>query len=73
MSAKKKTDSSNECKPFNIALAVQSNYMVADLVGLDLKFDWGLSNTFKPGMYGESVNDNGRNVTIQVGVCYMFD
>lgn len=71
--AGKKFDSTSECRRFNIALALQTNYMVTDNFGVDVKFDWGANGTFAPGMYAEGVNDNGRNVTVQVGVCWFFD
>ena len=71
--AGKKFDSTGECRRFNIALALQSNYMVTDNFGVDVKFSWGANGTFAPGMYADLVNDNGRNVTVQVGVCWMFD
>ncbi|MDO5443915.1 MAG: porin family protein [Bacteroidia bacterium] len=70
---KHKTDTTPECNRFNLALAVQSTYMVEDCLGVELKFEWGLSRTFKPGMYGELINDNGRNVALQLGICYKFD
>ena len=68
-----KTDSTKECKPFNICVAMQLNYMITDNFGVDVKFDWGLNKTFKPGIYAEGVNDDGRNMAAQIGVCYKFD
>ena len=38
--------------------------------GVDLKFDWGLNRTKK---YYIDVDDKGRNLSLQVGVCYKFE
>ena len=69
----KKLDSTSECSPFNLALALQTAYMVNYNFGIEMKFEWGMTHTFKPGMYGEKVDDKGRNVALQIGVCYRFD
>lgn len=69
----KVTDTISDCRRFNICVAMQMNYMIFDSFGVDVKFDWGLNKTFKPGMYAKDVNDNGRNMAVQIGVCYKFD
>lgn len=69
----KKTDTLKDCNRFNVCVAMQMNYMFTDCLGVDVKFDWGLNKTFKPGMYAEGVNDNGRNMAVQIGLCYKFD
>lgn len=69
----KVTDTLKDCRRFNICIAMQMNYMISDNFGVDVKFDWGLNKTFKPGMYAKDVNDNGRNMAVQIGVCYKFD
>ena len=65
-------NSTSECNRFNIALALQTNYMLTDNIGVDVKFSWGANRTFAPDMYAEKVNDNGRNVSVQIGVNWMF-
>lgn len=68
-----RTDTTADCNRFNICLAMQINYMITDNFGVDVKFDWGLNKTFKPGLYAEGVNDNGRNMAAQIGFCYKFE
>lgn len=68
----KPVNTTSECRRFNIALALQTNYMVTDNFGVDVKFDWGMNGTFKPNMYAEKISDKGRNVSLQIGVCYKF-
>ncbi len=70
---KRTVDTIEDCKRFNVCIAMQLNYMITDNFGVDVKFDWGLNNTFKPGIYAEGVNDNGRNMAAQIGFCYRFD
>ncbi|MCQ2187612.1 MAG: PorT family protein [Bacteroidales bacterium] len=67
------TDTLKDCNRFNVCIAMQLNYMITDNFGVDVKFDWGLNRTFKPGMYAEGVNDDGRNMAAQIGFCYKFD
>lgn len=68
-----KINSTSECNRFNIALALQTNYMFNDNIGVDVKFSWGANRTFAPNMYAEQVDDYGRNVSVQIGVNWMFD
>lgn len=68
----KKANSTDQCRPFNLAFAVQTNYMINYNLGIDFKFDWGLTPTFKSGMYADKVNDDGHNFTVQVGLSYLF-
>lgn len=58
------------CNRFNIALGLQLEYMISDELGVDLKFDWGLNRTMK---HYFDANDKGRNLSLQVGVCYKFE
>lgn len=66
-----KSSGKEECNPFNLAAAVQATYMITDGLGLDLKFDWGLTKTFRGDYYG--VENTGHNMSVQIGLCYMFD
>lgn len=60
------TKNTSDCNRFNIALALQTCYMVTYNLGIEMKFDWGMNNTFNFG-------DRGRNMSIGLGVCYKFD
>lgn len=51
---------------FNVGVAVQASYLVFDNLGVDLKFDHGLTRTFK------DAGDKGRNLSVQVGLSYFF-
>jgi len=70
-----KYDVKEYVNPFNLALALQANYMFSDHFGLDIKFDFGLTKTFKDVEFTigkHTRKDNGRNSSIQFGVCYVF-
>lgn len=60
-----------ECNPFNLAAAFQVTYMIIDAVGIDAKFDWGLTRTFSD-KYRGIVDDPGHNMSFQIGVCFKF-
>lgn len=62
----------DECNPFNLAVALQATYMITDMLGIDIKADWGLTKTFK-GDYLGVVENTGHNVSVQLGLCYRFD
>ena len=57
--------------PFNLAVAVQVNYMFADELGLDFKVDYGVTRTFRNDNVKGLWND-GRNLSVQLGLCYFF-
>lgn len=52
---------------FNLAWAAQATYFINAALGIDVKFDYGITRTFK-----ESTGDKGRNAGLQVGICYRF-
>lgn len=52
---------------FNLAWAAQATYFVTAALGIDVKFDYGITRTFK-----KSTGDNGHNAGLQVGLCYRF-
>lgn len=52
---------------FNIALAIQGTYMINDNFGVDLKLDYGLTQTFT------DATDKGRNLSLMLGICYLLD
>ena len=56
-----------EVSPFNLGLAAQSTFFITDSLGLDVKFDYGLTRTFKA-----STNDRGHNLGLQFGLSYRF-
>lgn len=53
--------------PFNFAFAIQTTYMIADFLGVDAKFDYGITRTLQ-----DALNDNGRNMSLQIGLCVVF-
>lgn len=53
--------------PFNLGLALQATYYVIDALGIDFKFDFGLTRTFVA-----STGDKGHNAALQLGLCYRF-
>ena len=53
--------------PFNFALALQTTYLIVDNLGVDVKFDYGLTKTMK-----DALNDNGRNMSLQIGLSFIF-
>jgi len=63
------------CAPFNLALAFQLSYMFTDNLGVDVKFDLGLTRTFnEPYEYrGLIIEDQGHNTSVLFGFCYVFD
>ena len=56
-----------QVNPLNLGLCLQSTYFITDSLGFDLKFDFGLTRTFKA-----STNDRGHNLGVQVGLNYRF-
>lgn len=58
-------------RPFNLAIAAQVNYMITDEFGIDFKVDMGLTRTMKDAAIQDR-QDEGRNLSVQAGVCYFF-
>lgn len=58
--------SADDVKKFNFALVIQTTYMILDALGVDLKVDYALTNTF-------TGNDKGRNLCVQIGLSYWFE
>lgn len=58
-------------RPFNLAIAAQINYMITDEIGIDFKVDMGLTKTMKVPEF-EGRTTEGRNLSVQAGVCYFF-
>ena len=56
-----------QVNPFNLGISAQSTYFITDSLGIDLKFDYGLTRTFK-----SSTNDKGHNFGVQLGLSYRF-
>ena len=69
-----KTNCKDICKPFNFAIALQANYMILPNLGVDIKFDWGLTKTFKDEAYKIlDIKGNAHNLNVQLGICYRFE
>lgn len=60
--------SSGKASPFNLAIALQTTYLIAGNLGVDVKFDYGLTRTLKDTF----TKDNGRNMSLQIGLSYLF-
>ena len=59
--------------PFNLALAIQTTYLIVGNLGVDVKFDYGLTKTFQlPEDIKASIQESGRNMSLQIGLCYIF-
>ena len=56
-----------QVSPFNLGLAAQATFFLTEFLGLDVKFDYGLTRTFKA-----STNDRGHNFAVQMGLSYRF-
>lgn len=68
-----KTDCREICNLLNLGLAVQANYMFLPNLGVDVKFDWGVTRTFKQSAYQEiGLKGNSHNMSVQLGLCYVF-
>lgn len=52
-------------KKFNFAVALQTSYIFWEGLGVDFKVDYAFSKTFE-------ANDAGRNLCLQIGLCYIF-
>lgn len=52
---------------FNLGLGLQATYYVIDALGVDFKFDFGLTRTF-----AAETGDKGHNAAVQLGLCYRF-
>lgn len=57
--------SASDVKKFNMALAIQTSYLIYEGLGIDFKIDYAFTRTF-------TGNDNGRNLCVQLGVSYLF-
>ena len=60
--------SSGKASPFNLAISLQTTYLIAGNLGVDVKFDYGLTKTLKDTF----TKDNGRNMSLQIGLSYIF-
>lgn len=60
--------------PFNLALAIQTTYLIAGNLGVDVKFDYGLTKTLRlpDNPTSALIKENGRNMSLQIGLCYIF-
>ena len=56
-----------QVNPLNLGISAQSTYFFTDALGFDLKFDFGLTRTFK-----DYTNDRGHNFAVQIGLSYRF-
>lgn len=56
---------------FNLALVLQTTYMFTDNLGVDVRFDWGATRTFKQKY--EQFREDGHNMSLMLGLCYKFE
>ena len=66
-------DTTADCNRFNIAAALQLAYYIIPQLGIDIRFDIGLNRTFHQDFSYGPFNDQGRNLSVQLGVCYRFE
>ncbi len=60
--------------PFNLALALQARYMFLDNLGVEVKFDWGLTRTLKDEAYKQLfVRNNTHNMGVELGLVFNFE
>lgn len=60
-------------RKFNVSGTAQMTYMFLGNLGIDVRFDFGLTKTMQDTTIGKiSVDDNGRNMGIMMGLCYKF-
>lgn len=60
--------------PFNLALALQIRYMFIENLGVEVKFDWGLTRTLKDESYKQLfVRNNTHNMGVQLGLVFNFE
>lgn len=64
-SGKKDPASADALNRFNLGAVLQTTYFVTDNLGVDVKFDGGLTKTFAAG-------DGGHNTSVMVGLSYCF-
>lgn len=62
-------------QPFNLGIALQTGYMITDGLGIDVKFDWGITRTFNKiwEVEGVSVQTNAHNLSVNIGLVYKFE
>lgn len=64
----------SNCNALNLGICLQSTYFVTDNLGIDVKFDWGASRTFKKEAYDKlGIKGNAHNLSVQLGVCYNIE
>lgn len=54
--------------PLNFAIGLQATYFIIENLGIELKGDFGVTNTFK-----KATEDKGKNMAVQLGICYRFN
>lgn len=60
--------------PFNLALALQARYMFLENLGVEVKFDWGLTRTLKDeAIDGLFIRNNTHNMGVQLGLVFNFE
>lgn len=61
-------------KPFSCSLALQARYMFLENLGIEIKFDWGLTRCFKDQFYKELfLKNNTHNIGVQLGLVFNFE
>lgn len=60
-------------RKFNVSGTAQMTYMFLGNLGIDVRFDFGINKTMQDTKVGQvSVDDDGRNMGIMMGLCYKF-
>lgn len=58
-------------RDFDLSFVLQTTYLVAENLGVDLKFDFGITPAFKDAAIAGTV-DEGRNSSVMIGFSYFF-
>lgn len=58
-----------EIAPFNLSGILQARYAMTDAFGVELRFDYGITRTFKSA---NNFDDKAHNATVQIGLSYLF-
>lgn len=69
-----KNDYREYCNAASFGIGIQANYMVLPNLGIDVKFDWGLSRVFKSEILETlGFKTNAHQLSAQIGICYNIE
>lgn len=69
-------DGMDDCKKLDMGIAIQLEYLFAERFGINLKGNYSFTKVFdvpyQADPFVAPVQDDGRNIGFQVGICYKF-